>query len=554
MADKMLAFIDSLIETVKIAPKSKFSVYYNVDGTIIGNGSQDFTKTYKSYEFEINETLTQLIDIPGIEGKESNFIEIIKEALKKAHLVCFVAREAKGIEPKTLEKIQSYLGKNVDVLGIHNIPLSPQKKYDGNDYFGDMQKKVKGELRKNCNIEEALRSKIPDDLYVGTVGCAILPALCGLSLHNGNCTFADPSDYDGDVKESLVALRRQQKNFLLHASDKELLKISNIASLKQAIDNSCVNVPNRMRKNAFCRLQNVLNEGLLASVQEQQRAWKSYRSKAEKNADSLITCLDDAKKRFYRNISYAVRNVVKDFYDGEILEKIFYPSIEKNGSIDKDDLECRFKKEKKVLNEIFKKNIDNAISTTSEDYFARVKSYVEDFVHNMTLQLENLKAEMPSIEDSSFDWGALGNFVFGVASSAATGFYLGGLVGTHIFPGLGSALGAAIGTIIGTVVGAVVTRVKYGFRRATRIMNFKKLVQEKVNEMAEKTWLELKPTIEKFVQSVTKAGDDLSAKAQKVKEDALITENILTDFTNEIKKILKNIDKKIKTLEVKDVA
>lgn len=123
MADKMLAFIDSLIETVKIAPKSKFSVYYNVDGTIIGNGSQDFTKTYKSYEFEINETLTQLIDIPGIEGKESNYIEIIKEALKKAHLVCFVAREAKGIETKTLEKIQSYLGKNVEVLGIHNIPL-----------------------------------------------------------------------------------------------------------------------------------------------------------------------------------------------------------------------------------------------------------------------------------------------------------------------------------------------------------------------------------------------------------------------------------------------
>ena len=196
MADKALVFIDSLIETLKIAPKSKFSAYYNVDGTIIGNGSQDFTKNYKSYEFEIDGTITQLIDIPGIEGKESNYIEIIKEALKKAHLVCYVACEAKGIETKTLEKIQSYLGKNVEVLGVHNIPLLPQKKYDGNDYFGDMQKKVRGEIRKNCNIEEALRSKIPDDLYVGTVGCAVLPALCGLSLHNGNSTFANPNDYD----------------------------------------------------------------------------------------------------------------------------------------------------------------------------------------------------------------------------------------------------------------------------------------------------------------------------------------------------------------------
>ena len=83
---------------------------------------------------------------------------------------------------------------------------------------------------------------------------------------------------------------------------------------------------------------------------------------------------------------------------------------------------------------------------------------------------------------------------------------------------------------------------------------FRKLAKEKVDEMADKTWEELKPTIEGYVQSLTKAGDDLSAKAQKVKEDAQITENILTDFSNEIKKILKNIDKTIKHLEVKDVA
>lgn len=553
MADKMLAFIDSLIETVKIAPKSKFSVYYNVDGTIIGNGSQDFTKTYKSYEFEINETLTQLIDIPGIEGKESNFIEIIKEALKKAHLVCFVAREAKGIETKTLEKIQSYLGKNVEVLGIHNIPLSPQKKYDGNDYFGDMQKKVKGELRKNCNIEEALRSKIPDNLYVGTVGCAILPALCGLSLHNGNCTFANPSDYDGDVKESLVALRRQQKNFLLHASDKELLKISNIASLKQAIANSCLNAPNRMRKNSFCRLQSVLNEGLLTSVQEQQMAWKSYRSKAEKNADVLITGLDDAKKRFHRNISSAVRCAIDDFYNDEILEKIFYPSIDENAKILQDDIESRFKKKKKSLSDLFKNKISKVVKESYKDYFERVKAYADDFVHGMTLQLENLKAEMPSMEDSSFDWGGLGNFAVGIASSVASGAALGAGIGSLI-PGVGNALGAAIGAGLGLVFGTIKEWIKYGIRKSTRIRNFKKLAQEKVDEMAEKTWEEIKPTIEGFVQSATKTGNDLSVRAQKVKEDALVTENVLTDFTNEIKKILKSIEKTIKTLEVKDVA
>ena len=554
MADKALVFIDSLIETLKIAPKSKFSAYYNVDGTIIGNGSQDFTKNYKSYEFEIDGTITQLIDIPGIEGKESNYIEIIKEALKKAHLVCYVACEAKGIETKTLEKIQSYLGKNVEVLGVHNIPLLPQKKYDGNDYFGDMQKKVRGEIRKNCNIEEALRSKIPDDLYVGTVGCAVLPALCGLSLHNGNSTFANPNDYDGDVNKSLLSLHRQQRNFLLHASDKELLKISNIVHLKQAIGNSCVNAPNRMRKNAFCRLQNVLNEGLLASVQEQQKAWKSYQTKAEKNADALIAGLDDAKKRFHRNISSAVRCAIDDFYNDEILEKIFYPSIDENAKIKQDDIESRFKKKKKDLSELFKNKISKVVKESCKDYFERIKAYANDFIHSMTLQLENLKAEMPSMEDSSFDWGGLGDFAFGIATSVASGAALGAWIGTHVFPGVGTALGAGIGAGLGALWGTVKGWIKYGIREKTRIMNFRKLAKEKVDEMADKTWEELKPTIEGYVQSLTKAGDDLSAKAQKVKEDAQITENILADFSNEIEKILKNIDKTIKHLEVKDVA
>lgn len=556
MADKVLAFLDSLSDAVKIASLSKHCAYYNVDGVIIGNGSQDFTKTYKSYGFDINGVSAQLIDIPGIEGKETNFIEIIKEALKKAHLVCYVAREAKGIESNTLEKIQSYLGKNVDVLGIHNIPLSPQKKYDGDDYVKDMQKKVKGELRKNCNIEDALLQKIPNELYMGTVGCAVLPALCGMSLHNGDSTFANPVDYkeNEDVKTSLNALHRQQQNFLLHASDKELLQISNIINLKRAIAKSCINAPNRMRRNAFCRLKNVLSEGFLASIQEQQKAWKTYRIKAERNADTLITGLDDAKKRFHRNISSAVRNAIDDFYNDEILDKIFYPSIDENAKIVKEDIEQRFKKVKHKLNENFKRKISDVVKASCEDYLERVKAYADDFVHCMTLQLENLKAEMPSMEDTSFDWGGLGNFAFGVASSAASGAALGAWIGTHVFPGVGTALGAGIGLGLGTLFGSIKERIKFGFRKATRIMNFKKLAQEKADEMADKTWEELKPTIEGYIQSVTNAGDNLSAKALKVKEDARITENLLTNFDKEIKKIQKIIKKKIDNLEVSNVA
>lgn len=546
MADKVLTLIDSLIDAVKFSSQCKKTAYYKVDGTIIGNGSQDFTKSYKSYNFNIDGVTTQLIDIPGIEGKEANFIEIINEALKKAHLVCYVAREAKGIEANTLEKIQSYLGKNVEVLGVHNVPLSPQKMYDGDDYVKDMQKKVKNELKKNCNIDEALRQKIPDDLYMGTVGCAVLPALCAITVHDGNSTFANPEDFEGDVKESLVTLLRQQKNFFLHATDKELLQISNIVDLKKAIINSCFNAPNRMRKNAFCRLQNVLNEGYLASIQEQHKAWKSYRTKAEKNADALISRLDDAKKSFQRNLSNAVKNAVKDFYTKEILENIIYPSIDYNAKIDTDDINDRFEKVKKSLDENFKNKIKKSVSDSSGDYFERVKEYAKDYVHSMTLQLENLKAEIPSLESSSFDWGGLGNFAFGMASMAASGAY----IGSFFCPGIGTAIGAACGAVLGAIINVI----KYGFTKETRKMNFKKIAQDKAEEKVKEIWKNLKPLIDNHIQSATKTGDEFSTKAMKVKEDAQITENLLSDFAKEMKKILKDISKQIEKLEASNVA
>lgn len=546
MADKILSFLDSLINAVKTKQQYDKAEFYKVDGTIIGNGSQDFTKTYKTYSFTINGVSAQLIDIPGIEGKESFFIDIIKDALKKAHLVCYVAREAKGIEANTLEKIQSYLGKNVEVLGIHNIPLSPQKLYEGDDYVGDMRKKVVAGLEKKSNIEEALRQKISDELYVGTVGCAVLPALCGLCMHDGNSTFANPEDYDEEVKSSLITLHRQQKNFLLRATNRDLLQISNISSLQKAIANSCVNAPNRILKNAFCRLQNILNEGYFASIQEQQKAWKSYRMKAERSADALISSLDDSKKRLQKNLSSAAKSAVTDFYNDEVLEKIFYPSIEENHKIVKDDLEYRFKKAKNSLDASFKKRINNVISATCNDYFDRVKAYANDFVHSMTLQLDNLKAEMPSMDNTSFDWGGLGSFAFGIASMAASG----AAIGTFFCPGLGTAIGAGIGAL----VGAAKEWFMSVFRKEKHILNLKKKAQDNVDEMVEKTWKELKVSLDRLVPSVTKTGTDISNKASKIKEDAKIIETLLSELSKEVKKISKNIDKEIKKLEVNNVA
>ena len=73
---KQVKLIDALIKHIKAKQNLENSNYFQVDGCIIGNGSQDFTKSHTSYGLNINGEEAQLIDIPGIEGNEEKFIDI----------------------------------------------------------------------------------------------------------------------------------------------------------------------------------------------------------------------------------------------------------------------------------------------------------------------------------------------------------------------------------------------------------------------------------------------------------------------------------------------
>ena len=57
---------------------------------IVGDGRHDFTKTYDEYHLSISGHPFTLIDVPGIEGDEAGFKDVIKTALHKAHCVFYV--------------------------------------------------------------------------------------------------------------------------------------------------------------------------------------------------------------------------------------------------------------------------------------------------------------------------------------------------------------------------------------------------------------------------------------------------------------------------------
>jgi len=75
-----------------------------VDGEIVGTGESDFTKDYNEYNMNVNGNPIVLIDVPGIEGNESEFKEGIQKALSKAHCVFYICRCNGQINEETTKK------------------------------------------------------------------------------------------------------------------------------------------------------------------------------------------------------------------------------------------------------------------------------------------------------------------------------------------------------------------------------------------------------------------------------------------------------------------
>lgn len=91
------------------------------DGLIVGDGRHDFTKTYDEYKLSIAGVPFTLIDVPGIEGNEDDFKDVIKTALHKAHCVFYVQGHNKKPDAATALKIKKYLGDWVKVYSVYNV-------------------------------------------------------------------------------------------------------------------------------------------------------------------------------------------------------------------------------------------------------------------------------------------------------------------------------------------------------------------------------------------------------------------------------------------------
>lgn len=96
------------------------------DGFIVGTGRSDFTRHTQAYTFDVSGKTFEILDVPGIEGKEADVIDSILGAVQSAHAVFYIT--GKAAPPQTgdangngtLEKIREHLGDHSEVWSIYN--------------------------------------------------------------------------------------------------------------------------------------------------------------------------------------------------------------------------------------------------------------------------------------------------------------------------------------------------------------------------------------------------------------------------------------------------
>ena len=533
--DAVLQFLSFLENAISSRIAGFRAPYYKVDGTIIGNGSQDFTKEYKAYSFTLHGTKAQLIDIPGIEGDEKRFGSIIRDALKKCHLVCYVARESKGIETNTLERTREYLGSTVEVMGILNIPENPKKEYAGNDYRGEMQERIDCVAANAKNLETSLLSVIPKDLYARTISVAALPGLCALALRDGDSTFADSLDFADNeaVSLSLKRLNRQQRSFLLHASSEDLYKISRIGKLRDAISESCRDTPSRIRRNALLRLLSAIDEAYLRQMEGKIVALRRRRDKVAQETDRFVQRLDGDRIQMMSNMEHAAHNAVNDYLREEMLEKIIYRHIERNTGIEKDTLNAELESQKTRLSEGLQESVCQAVKGIQDDFSDRISRSTRSWADDMAKYTAELSVAVPSFDVEAFDWKDVGDWALSIGGYATAGL----TIGSTIAPGIGSAIGLIIGALVGIVMKLLP---KWIFPEKQKEY-WRNKAREKFEETCSSAWKLVEKCVSAHANAQYKSAGELIAKASAKKEAVRQTHETIVHFAKDMQELFDNI-------------
>lgn len=420
----------TIIETFRILFDDKRK---KEDGLIVGDGRHDFTKTYDEYHLSIAGHPFTLIDVPGIEGNEAEFKDVIKTALHKAHCVFYVQGHNKKPDRATAEKIKKYLGDWVKVYSIYNV-RGGVSNYDEEEERETLI--TPGVLKTESLIQTEFKT-ILGDVYAGHV------TLQGLLAMSAKASFSSK-------REDLI--RGQQKLLkYFGGSANKVLEFSQFKTLTTLVEQKSSNFMSEIIEANKQKLISLAGN-IATDIELVMESQKSYLANLESNLRTINReVCNNSMDSALRNITNKTRNSITSAY-GELKSEIFDLIDNEPSNINQlaeqfqeDVIENLENRIKSIVNDELKKVRDTANRKIKDLDGVNIKP----IQFNQSIDLETEIDFSGALGELDIDLADVLSWTAKTAGTAATG----ALVGSFI-PGIGTLIGAGVGAVVGGIAHA----------------------------------------------------------------------------------------------------
>lgn len=457
------------------------------DGQIVGTGRSDFTVNTQSYRFQAGSQNFELLDVPGIEGKEAKVMDSIMGAVKSAHAVFYVTGKAAAPQtgdpgsPGTLEKIREHLGDQTEVWSIFNKRITNPMQLQKPELLTDGEKE-------SLRVLDATMNKHLGNQYQGCISLSAQPAF----LVSADC-LVPMSDLEGN-----------RSKFLKKMSTQDVLSRSGITQFVRWLTQTMVgDSEKRIRAANIKKVTTKVHNAAQALLTEQrnvleplcediQEDWTKVRSQLELDVGTFERHVATIGQSEIQNIEIALRQTM-------------YEHIDKG--IDNKDVQPRFEQTLASESKLLEKRVHEKMTRKIEDFIATISERLQRFTERVD-ELQHVNHGMNSTPlgtslklDFRFSNGI--NY-YGLVTSLV------GAVALFSNPAGWVVLGIGVVTIVLSSAKAVWGRFDEDFKRSEQ----RKAVNKNLNLLKDSLKAKLEEASATAVKGITRKTEQLRTEVE----------------------------------------
>ncbi|TKZ35826.1 hypothetical protein [Brachyspira catarrhinii] len=524
---------DILNDTLELNEQIKKA--YSVDGKIIGTGESDFTKSYVKYELNYNDKPFILIDLPGIEGQESKYEKIIKEALAKAHAIVYVNGTNKAPESGTIKKIKSYLRDNCLVYSIYNV------KGKADSYEFEEDRISLGNTHKDTNVvlnetDKKLSKVFDNDTYKKCIMVQGLLSFSSLANINSKISTIIPS-------RNKDLLKAQKSYFEYFQDYNSMRKFSQIDDMALIIKNKVNTFEEDIIKSNIKKVLVRVND-ILETLKNEKEKYSKIVEDSKKETEDFKKSINDYIESFDNNYSNKSKNLYNKFFQ-DVLGKMF-SEIETMGRIVGKNDRIR------IENEI-KEYVDNRKIELENDIKEKSDKLINELIDNIKNRLERFKTDLRKIEEL-YNFDNISDLKIDMSLDIAFsemdikfkevgGILLGiviGILGIVLFP---LSLPVLISGIVSLVLDLLLNIVSL-FNPNRRREKAKRKSEEELDEIKKENMLKMENKVKEVINKIKYTANELNKNIDNIYNKQVTIFNLLS---NKIEK-LEILEKELKEI------